>query len=207
MSTTIDQVRSLLDQLALKYDVRGPDVISVIFETQKYRRPDGQKALLLIISIEEDGSYFKLFAPKAFIAAGPHVDAFLRACLMIQWMTKLIQFEFDHTDGEIRPMIEFPLMDALLTKAQLQRCLNAMCGIMDEFYECLHKALETGVVDLPTLGFAMPGGISRMLVEMALLSLRREGRAEDDPEVKALRAILEKMGPKEESGDTGPDTL
>jgi hypothetical protein len=66
---------------------------------------------------------------------------------MIQWQTKMAQFEYDESDGEVRIIIEFPLEDNKLTDRQLRRCIVALVGILDRFYPVLKTAIDTGIVD------------------------------------------------------------
>ena len=69
---------------------------------------------------------------------------------MIQWRTKLIQFEYDAKDGEVRPVVEFPLMDAPLTGAQLMRAVNGLVELVDSYHPVLRRALDGGVVEFDT---------------------------------------------------------
>ncbi len=150
MAMTLDQITDLLDQLELTYQ-RQDGYVFLTMETQVYRDPEknGNKALTLMIELMEDGEFFTLLAPRAYFVLGGHQDAFLRACARVQWRTKLVQFEWDATDGEVRPIIELPLEDAALTRRQLQRCIFALCSIVDQYHEVLCRAATEGVVALP----------------------------------------------------------
>ena len=137
----------MLDGLDIQYRHRDDEAIYILFETRQYRNPEGEPALWMIISLDEGGEYFKIFAPNAFTADGNHPDIFLKACLVVQWRTKLIQFEYDDTDGEIRPIIEFPIEDGSLTAQQLKRCIGSMVQLIDEYAPFLERALEEGVIE------------------------------------------------------------
>lgn len=149
MAITIEQVAGYLNDMGVPFKI--PDKNTIIFgtKTKTYRDLDGDRFLGLVIKLEEDGEYFKLFAPNAFRAVGPHVEVFLRACAIVQWLTKLVQFEFDHSDGEIRPIIEFPVEDGSITQRQLERCVAGMIFILDKYYPVLKRALDDGVIDFP----------------------------------------------------------
>jgi hypothetical protein len=142
----------MLDDLDIQYRHREQEVIYILFETLQYRNPEGEPTLWMIISLDENGEYFKLFAPNAFTADGNHPDIFLKACLVVQWRTKLIQFEYDDTDGEIRPIIEFPIEDGSLTVQQLKRCIGGMVELIDEYAPFLERALEEGVIEQDGVG-------------------------------------------------------
>ena len=67
---------------------------------------------------------------------------------MIQWRTKMIQFEFDARDGEVRPVVEFPLEDAELTMLQLHRALIGLLQLVDRYHPELEHCLATGLINM-----------------------------------------------------------
>lgn len=147
MAMTIDDIARILDQMDFKYRRHDDTSIAFSMTMDRFIDPDNDsKSLLLVAQLLEDGEYFQMYAPAAFRVKGEHQDAFLRACAMIQWRTKLIQFEWDETDGEVRPVIEFPLEDGRLTVKQFRRCVGGMVSLMDEFYPILHRAAQEGIV-------------------------------------------------------------
>lgn len=204
---TQGEITGLLDEMGLKYRVHDPASVVLTFRTDRYVNPDGDKSLLLVIQLEEDGEYFKLFAPKAMRAGGEHLDTFLKACLMVQWETKFVQFELDTTDGEVRPMVEFALEDAVLTRRQLERCIMSLCRILEEFHEPLTRALREGVIELPRPGTAEEPPPPEVMTELLILSLKARGAKDDDPQVVQLRRMLEEMKARKEDGGQPPDSI
>lgn len=162
MPTTLQEIAGFLDDSGLRHDLRDEHLL-IPFETDAYRNPDGEPTLLLAIRLEEDGRYFKLFAPTAFRAVGEFRDAFLRAAAIVQWKTKLVQFEFDEDDGEVRPIVEFPLEDAPLTRRQLDRCIRGLVQLLEVYATPLRTALVTGVVDLGDDGAPVAAALGEML--------------------------------------------
>jgi hypothetical protein len=150
MAMTIDRIAALLDELDLGYQ-RQDQYLFVNMQTEIYRDPEKQdsKVLTLMIELLEDGEFFTLLAPRAYFVRGEHQDAFLRACARVQWRTKMVQFEWDASDGEVRPIIEIPLEDSELTARQLRRCIQGLCSIIDRYHEVLLRAATEGVVALP----------------------------------------------------------
>lgn len=147
MAITMDHLENLFKELKLKY--RRKDERSAIetgFQTTHYRDKDGDDGLMVVVMLREDGEYVSIFSPMAYKIDGPHVDIFLKACMIVQWQTKLIQFEYDPDDGEIRPVIEFPLEDGTLTARQLHRCLRGLTQLVDDHDAMLRQALETGEI-------------------------------------------------------------
>lgn len=147
MAMTLDELTAMLDDIGIKKRERRDDDVIFGFGTESYRAPNGAEGILLVAQLDENGEYFQVYAPMAFKVKPDHQEAFLKACMMIQWKTKLIQFEFDASDGEIRPVIEFPLEDNKLTRKQLARCIGGLCQIVDRYYTVLNKANDTGEVD------------------------------------------------------------
>lgn len=142
MAATLAQIVSYLDGLGWKYDVR----------TEEGRVVTGVQAthldnLLIVIDLEEAGEFFKIYAPQVIsgLKNHPHLGAALQTLLTISWETKMVQWEYDPSDGEVRAMIEFPLEDSLLTQRQFLRCLDALVRIVDEkAFPRLQKTLLTG---------------------------------------------------------------
>lgn len=137
--------------------------------------PAGLHAVLVSLWISNTGEHLHLSAPAAFSLKGKHGDAFLRACTMLQWWTSLVQFEYNGTDGEIRPTVELPLADARLTRAQLAACLGTLVGVLDQHYKGLRRAIDEGVLDgipRPARPEEMAAHLRKMLAE---LEKRSEG--------------------------------
>lgn len=202
MAVTIDQIAQMLAELGLKYEKKSDTVIITAFHTKKYRHPGGAQALPLVIELSENGEYFKVFSPMAFQIQGEHVDAFLKACMMIQWKTKLIQFEYDANDGEIRPIVEFPIEDGTITKAQLQRCLYGITQIVDEFYPTLEKAARTGEIEFPD----DPTEQSLSLL-LRLAQRIASGEALSAEERSTLESLIRSRRTNDSSDEEGPDRL
>jgi hypothetical protein len=205
MATSIDEICGFLREEGLRFERIGDERIQLGITTENYVNIMGRKGLFIVISLSENGEYFSMFAPQAFQATGPHVDAFLRACMLFQWQTKLIQFEYDESDGEIRPVIEFPLEDSRLTRLQLKRCLHGIVTLVDEVYPVLKKALETGEIEFPAKGGGTPRAVIEAL-EKQIQTLLDQGAPET--QIAPLRALLalftngQRTGPTTRSGPT-----
>ncbi len=126
----------------------GPSDTRLSLGTFHYVAPDDERALLVVVRLDEEGRFLSVFAPLALRCEGPFAPALLRACLMVQWTTKMVQFEYDDEDGEIRPVIEFPIEDGTLTREQLERCVRGLAQVVDVYYPSLRRALETGLVEI-----------------------------------------------------------
>jgi hypothetical protein len=142
MGTTIRQIAAYLDGQGWKYSL-DEEFSRIITGVQA----DNVENLLIVIQLDEDGNFFRMFAPQVLesVLDHPHKAAILEAMLRISWETKMLQWEYDSSDGEIRAIIEFPLEDALLTEKQFNRCLQGLVQIVDELaVPRLTTVMETG---------------------------------------------------------------
>ncbi|MBW4683067.1 MAG: hypothetical protein KME19_23730 [Microcoleus vaginatus WJT46-NPBG5] len=142
MATTLEQIAVYLDERGWQYelDEKNTRIITGVYA-------DHIENFLIVIQLDEDGEFFKLFAPQVLsgIQDHPHKDAILQTMLCISWETKMLQWEYDPSDGEIRAIIEFPLEDAQLTERQFNRCLSGLIQIVDDVaMPRLKQVMETG---------------------------------------------------------------
>ena len=149
MATHIAAIKGFLEAEELKYDHDDGDLfIRTGFRTDDYEK-DGRKSVRLIIELSEEGRFIKFFAPKAYTmpksASSFHKMALFQTLLQISWQTKMVQFEYDPDDGEVRVIVEFPLMDAELTRQQMRRCLMALANIIDDHHQQITDAIQCGI--------------------------------------------------------------
>ena len=149
MATSIQQITGFLDAAGLKYRI-DDDLARTGFNTNTYRDTDGESGVSLVIAVEEDGEFLKIVAPSIYkYLDGPHKAALFQVLLMVSWDTKMVQFEYDMGDGEVRAIIEFPLEDAQLTQNQLLRCIHSIAAIVDENHERITAAMTKGELPKP----------------------------------------------------------
>mgnify|MGYP007068774930 FL=1 len=146
MAMTLEEISGLLRDAGIKHQVdEERKHIKTGWRTDNYKNSDGDKDIGRIIKIEEKGEFFKVFTPSAYkYKEGPSLLAVLETCMYVSWLTKMIQFEYDPSDGEIRAIIEFPLEDGKLTAKQLKRVLVGLVGIVDEYDPMIRAAIDTG---------------------------------------------------------------
>lgn len=146
MAITVDNLVEMLNQAELIHERKDNDHILVPYGTESFVNHEGDKRLVTVLVLEENGELLRMFAPLAFKADGRHRDAVLRACMMVHWKTKLLKFEYDDSDGEIRPAIELSIEDSTPSRQQVRRCLQALVGLVDQYCHVLQRAQETGEV-------------------------------------------------------------
>ena len=149
MATTIEQISEFLESEGIHFGADG-NIIRTGFKTEKYRDPDGDEAVRIVISLEENGEFIKIVAPMVYkYPDGPHKAVLFQLLLMISWQTKMLQYEYDVSDGEVRAIIEFPLEDADLTKTQLMRCLRWIARATDKHHDEVVAAMTKGELPKP----------------------------------------------------------
>lgn len=142
MGATLKQIATYLDNRGWTYTI----------DEEEYRiltgvQADNLENFLIVVQLDEEGEFFKLFAPQVLtgIQEHPHKPSILQTMLCISWETKMLQWEYDPTDGEIRAIIEFPLEDSILTENQFNRCLAGLVQIVDDVaMPRLKEVMETG---------------------------------------------------------------
>ncbi len=161
MGATLEQISGYLDKQGLIYEIK-PDKARIITQVEAEHVED----FLIVIQLDEEGEFFKLFVPEVLtgVQDHPHKGAILQTMLVISWETKMLQWEYDASDGEIRAIIEFPLEDAILTERQFDRCFGGLVEMVDSWaMPRLQEVMETGVD---------PGDVA--LGERLLLTIEQE---------------------------------
>lgn len=148
MATTLREIATYLQEEDLRFkEDESKNIIFTGFRTEAYRDRDGDPNLPIMIRLDEDGEFVHFIAPRCYeYKEGPHKGAVLEACLLVNYMTKMVQFEYDPSDGEVRAVIELPLEDAHLTRKQFMRCLRGLAGVVDHYHDVIQTAINSGKV-------------------------------------------------------------
>jgi hypothetical protein len=130
MSTSLEEISTYLSKHGLRYRLdpaKGQILTAVAAENIN--------DFLIVVQLDEKGEFFKLFAPDLLPGVKEHryQDLILQTLLNISWDTKMLQWEYDPSDGEVRAIIEFPLEDAKLTERQFFRCLSGLVEMVDNY--------------------------------------------------------------------------
>jgi len=148
MPLSLEQLEQFLEARRLKYR-REPDRIVTGFATRNFRDETGREGLAIVIRLSEGGKYLELVAPGLYRSLGcRHREALFQALLDVTLRTKMIRFEHDPADGEIRCTIECPLEDGSLTAKQFQRMLDCLAEAVDRWHPVIRRAMDEGVVVL-----------------------------------------------------------
>jgi hypothetical protein len=175
MAADLQQIAKYLDNLGWEYRIEDEDerIITGV-------EADNLDDFLIVVQLDEEGKFFRLFAPQvlAGVQDHPYKNAILQTMLAISWETKMLQWEYDPSDGEIRAIIEFPLEDSILTEKQFNRCLTGLIQLVDSVaMPRLNAVMETG---------NDPGNVE--LGERLLLSIQEQAPGLLDLLEKAMEA-------------------
>ncbi len=161
MGANLKQIAKYLDNLGWEYRF-DDDEDRIITGVEA----DNVEDFLIVVQLDEQGKFFRVFAPQilAGVKEHPHKAMILQTMLAISWETKMLQWEYDPMDGEVRAIIEFPIEDSTLTERQFNRCLSGLIQIVDGMaMPRLKQTMETG---------EDPGNVE--VGERLLLSIQQE---------------------------------
>jgi hypothetical protein len=154
MPATLEQLTGYLDEFDLSYDANEEyQGIAIGFtlpeDSTTYRDSDGDAHIQLLIRVVEDGELVAVIAPQAWnVATCSHKAAVFEALVAMQARFKLLRFDYDPDDGEIRPNVELPLEDSTLTSNQFHRLMHAVIVGVQRLDAVIRHAMETGQVHL-----------------------------------------------------------
>jgi hypothetical protein len=187
MGVTLEEIAGYLSnrELTYKLDHENSRILTGI-------EADNVEQFLIVIQLDEEGEFFKLFAPQVLAGVKDHryKDEILQTMLCISWETKMLQWEYDPSDGEIRAIIEFPLEDSKLTERQFYRCLSGLVEIVDtlampRLLEVMKSGRDPGDVEvgerlLLTIQEEAPGLLD--VLEKAMEARKRRGQFPSAPD-------------------------
>lgn len=148
MPVTLDQIEQFFIARNLKYR-REKDRVVAGFRSERFRDDRGREGIAVMVRLDEQGRYVEFVAPALYRSRGcQHPAALFQVLLDITTRTKMIRFEHDPADGEIRCAVECPVEDGSLTARQFDRILDGLTGAIDRWHPVIRRAMDTGVVGL-----------------------------------------------------------
>lgn len=156
MATTLEQLTGFLDEFDLKYHADEENTLILIGfccnPKSTYRDEDGEAYVRMVIRIQEDGDFLSVFVPNAWnIDACPHKAAVFEVLTCIPAQYKMLRFDYDPTDGEIRPNIELSLEDSSITSRQFHRMVIGVLQGIQRFDRVIRRAMNSGEVSFADL--------------------------------------------------------
>lgn len=190
MAITEKELLNLLDQANLHYELHERTQEPVLlFQTYNYVNTNQQSLLMVVIQLSENGEYVKFFAPSAYYIENDDSSyAALRTLAIIAWRVKMVDFELDGNDGEVRPTVDFPLEDNTLTVEQIVRCCQSIAKIIDVMHPFIQHAIIHGTVHSNLLEI----DIAKLMAHhIALTHLRKSSKEDtENLDIESIEDIL-----------------
>jgi hypothetical protein len=151
VATSYDNIKALLDEGGFRYSITSEgNLLTGFGEMEEYIDSEGRPRLGVLIFLEESGNFVRFLCPRLYRYEGKRFKTdLLQSCLMINYWAKLLKFEFDDRDGEVRAVIELPLEDTQLSLSQLSRCLTTLAYLIDRLDPLIRRTLKEGGVHIP----------------------------------------------------------
>jgi hypothetical protein len=160
----------------------------------------GRHLLMVVIQLTENGEFVKFFTPSAYhIPMDDSAYGMLKTFSIISWQVKLVDFEVDPADGEVRPTIDFAVEDGVLTTKQIERCCKTLARVVD----ILHPYIKHALVHNEVSEMLMASDISQIFLEHVQDNMETD---QLDQFQDFLEEIRTEMGdlPPDESSDAEP---
>lgn len=198
MAITEKELLNLLDHANLQYELHERTKEPVLlFHAYNYLNTSQQSLLMVVIQLSENGEYIKFFAPSAYYIENDESSyAVLRTFAIIAWRVKMVDFELDGNDGEVRPTIDFPLEDNDISIEQILRCCQSIAKIIDVMHPFIQHAIIQGTVHPNILDI----DIAKLMAEhIALTHIKKSDKNDaenlEDILIERLHEIQENRTP------------
>jgi hypothetical protein len=165
MPTSNEYVQACLDEHSVRYhfdEENDATVVGFLLDEKKttYRDLEGKPRIQVVIKVLERGDFIIVFAPQAWaIGDCPHNGAVLEALIAVQSQYKMIRFDHDPDDGEVRPNVEVPLDGAELSTQQLHRMIHGIVHCVQRYDGVIRHAMATGEISFSRIREDEPIGI------------------------------------------------
>ncbi|MCT7967142.1 YbjN domain-containing protein, partial [Laspinema sp. D1] len=136
MTTTLKQITQFLDTQNCTYQT----------EPENNRIHLTSEGLPVILHLEENGELLRCFIPQLLTipAEHPYAETAMATLLHLGRELKLVRWQRNPSDGEVRITTEIPLEDGTLTPRQFQRTLTGLVDLGKLAKQRLETVLTTG---------------------------------------------------------------
>lgn len=142
MTTTLEELAQHLDRREWRYHLDRDQSLLITGVVG-----ENVQQLGIVIKLSENGEYVQFIAPQLLnVLDHPYKVALLQTMLHICYQKKMLRFEYDRHDGEVRASIELPLKDMPLSDRLFDRCLSSLISLVDQqAMPRLQAVLATGI--------------------------------------------------------------
>lgn len=154
MPIPVEAIQSYLMRAGLKFasnDDGDNGQFMLSFKTRSYQNPIGEKSLTLFITVAEDGKYLEIAAVGMY--SGKKAKDIGKLSLFLlgeNYKTKLLRWELDRTDNEVRATIEVAPVDGCITFDAFMRMLMLFPLVADGMHAAITKVMTTAKLPTPT---------------------------------------------------------
>jgi hypothetical protein len=194
MPTTIEHLKSICESLDIKLTPHEKRERAFVawFKTDSYVDDDGEKSLFVVLELNEQGTFFEIYAPSLYNLKASRFKGHALAVLAeIAFRTRTLQCEYDNSDGEVRFTVDHWIMDTQLSAQQVDRLLTCILHCTEQYHPVIVKAKDEGKIDFdcawtpPSAAAPSEETLSPELAEL----VRRAGGAEG-----LARLLAERQG-------------
>jgi hypothetical protein len=152
MAMTIDEISDLLTESGIGHETNEP-LAAIRFgfhldpSWTNYRNPAGAATHEFMIGLHGDGEFLAVHLPRTWMIGDcPHKAAVFEVLATYQGQRRMIRFDYDPEDGEIRANMEIWLADTSLSAAQLQWMIRQLGRGVCRLDPVIRHAMRTGEV-------------------------------------------------------------
>jgi hypothetical protein len=154
MPVPVEAIQGYLIRSGLKFAINDQGdngQFMLTFETRRYSNPAGEKSLMVIVTVSENGGHLEIAAVNAYSATDAKDVGKLCEFLMGQnYTTKLLRWELDRCDGEIRALADVAPLDGGVTFEAFMRMLMTFPIVLDSLHPSITKVMTTAKLPPPT---------------------------------------------------------
>lgn len=137
MPADVSLCAQLLREQSLRHHLDAEEgVIRVVFVTQAYRNPRGERLLIVSVDTPDGGQRLRARARFACPASEDPMDDRASLCLLacrLAAEAPLAGFEFDAEEDDLRIVAEMPVLDGTVTSRQLLALIDSVLAAAEQW--------------------------------------------------------------------------
>ena len=176
---TLEDLGAILAEQFIPHIMRpDDDDILIAYPMRHYKGSDGQRDLMMRMSISENEDLVRFQAFLDYGLSDVQVESrqmLFRLLLMVSLRVPMVQFEMLST-GAMFFVVEAPLRDGVLTPEQIGLCIESLIQPVDQYDQDIRNSIRMGVSKLPMHGMVL----HEMMTDLLDIRASEEGESEED---------------------------
>lgn len=152
MAVTRQNIIDMLSDAGYKFKAEKDEreIFLRIDGMKTYRHRSGNDIAFIVIILYPKGNHIEIFTPACFaVPKEPQREAlFFKACAILNWKSNLCKLKYDHLNGELEAIVDFPIADSIITQNQLVECIEALIYFLNISFPVLEKINQEGLMDM-----------------------------------------------------------